>query len=281
MGFYCVDGKTPVEGDDIPQQFKREQPGTSISLVGKYDDLGSNQNVEDEIEKAVISNFWLAIHKEKLIVTVGKRTPINKDNLESKMRSIFLDDYSKGNPILFYKAYTTPQDERRFYKFETNGDEYLGHCELYVRVGEPGKKDMITCMRDMMMLIQTVPSPRQHHAGISGTFLCLGEPGNSNFELTEDESHSSWSTKGKRGDAWKRAHTLLQRMDTFIGESIDKIIGMDGDKIDVTIDAINDSGMSDIVEEEGKGGNPFGTVKDIDNNIKNGFDRFSIPSSIQ
>ena len=104
MGFYCVDGKTPVMGDEIPAQFKRKEPGTSISLIGKYDDLGSTQNVYDEIERAVISNFWLAIHKKKLIVTVGQRLPIDSSSLEDKMRAMFINDYAKGNPILFYKA---------------------------------------------------------------------------------------------------------------------------------------------------------------------------------
>ena len=281
MGFYCIDGETPVMGDEIPTQFKRDRPGTSISLIGLHEDLGSKQNVEDEIEKAVISNFWLAIYNEKLIVTVGQRKPIDRDSLEDKMRAMFINEYAKGNPILYYKAYTTPPDNRRFFKFVKTDDEYLGHCELYIRVGETGKKDMITCMRDMMMLIQTIPSPRQHHAGISGTFLCLGEPGNANFELTEDESHSSWSAKGKSGDAKKRATTLIHRMEDFMKESIDSIIGMDGDKIDVTIDAINDTNISDIVAEEGKGGNPFGTVRDSNNHIKDGFDRFSIPVSFK
>ena len=281
MGFYCNDGKTPARGDEIPQQFIRESPGTSISLIGKYADLGSRQNVEDEIEKAVVTNFWLAIYNQKLTVTVGQRTTINRDSLESKMRSAYLDDYAKGNPILFYKAYITPADSRRYYKFEINNDEFLGHCELYVHVGEAGKKDRITCMRDMMMLIQTIPSPRQHHAGISGTFLCLGEPGNANFELTEDESHSSWSSKGKQGEAKKRANKLLRNMETFIGEAIDSIVGMGGDTIDVTIDAIKDTNMSDIVAEEGEGGNPFGAIKDNEKNIKDGFDRFSIPDSFK
>lgn len=281
MGFYCIDGKTPVSGDEIPRQFQRDRPGTSISLIGKYPDLGSNQSVEDEIEKAVISNFWLAIYNEKLTVTVGKRATINKTNLENKMLSMFSDEYSKGNPLLYYKAYTTPPDNRRFYRFETNDNDYLGHCELFVRVGEAGKRDSVTCMRDMMMLIQTIPSPRQHHAGLCATFICLGEPGNSNFELTEDESHTSWTSNGKQGAAKKRAKALLDSMNKFIGESMDSIIGMDGDKIDVTIDAINDSNMSEIVEEEGKGGNPFGTVKDAYSTINEGFDRFSLPDSIR
>lgn len=279
MGFYCIDGKTPATDDEIPLQFKRETPGTSISLIGKYADLGTTQNVEDEIEKAVIRNFWLAIHEEKLTVTVGQREPIKRKSLEDKMKSAFADEYTKGNPILFYRAYITPPDNRKYYKFETDNDEFLGHCELYVQVGESGKKDRITCMRDMMMLIQTISSPRQHHAGISATFLCLGEPGNANFELTEDESHSSWSAKGKQGDARKRANSLLQRMEDFMGESIDSIVGMNGDTIDVAIDTINDSKMSEIVAEEGQGGNPFGTIRDSEKNIKDGFERFSIPNS--
>lgn len=280
MGFYSNDGKTPTSGADIPIPFRRELPGTSISLVGKYSDLGSNSNVEDEIEKAVISNFWLAIYNEKLIVTVGRRVKIDKENLEKKMLGHF-DENGKGNPYFFFKAYTTLPDEHRYFRFELNDDEYLGHCELYVRLGDPGKKDTITCMRDMMMLIQTIPSPRQHHAGISATFICLGEPGNSNLELTEDESHTSWTEKGKQGEARKRAKALLNNMYNFIGESIDSIIGLEGDKVDITIDSINDTTSEDIVSEEGEGGNPFGTVIDTSRTIKDGFDRFSIPDSVQ
>ena len=76
-------------------------------------------------------------------------------------------------------------------------------------------------MRDMNMLIQTIPNPKPRHAGISATFLCLGAPGNGNLELTEDESHTSWSSDGKSGEAKKRANELLQRIDKFIIESID------------------------------------------------------------
>lgn len=278
MGFYSNDGKTPAKGDDIPNAFRRELPGTSISLVGKYADLGSKANVEDEIEKAVISNFWLAIYNEKLIVTVGQRIPIDKEHLEQKMLDHFKEN-DKKNPLFFYKAYTTTPDDHRYFKFEINNDEYLGHCELYIRLGEPGTKDRVTCMRDMMMLIQTIPSPRQHHAGICATFICLGEPGNSNFELTEDESHTSWTSKGKQGEAKKRANALLNNMNTFIGEKIDSIIGLDGDKVDVTIESLNDTTSDDIVSEDGEGGNPFGTVVDESRTIKDGFDRFSIPES--
>lgn len=280
MGFYSNDGKTPVEGDDIPELFKRHKPGTSISLIGKYADLGSNSNVEDEIEKAVISNFWLAIYNEKLMVTVGQRQSITKETLEQKMLNMFPNEYAKDNPFLFYKAYTTTPDNHKYFKFEINDNEYLGHCELYIQIGEPGKKDKITCMRDMMMLIQTIPSPHQHHAGISGTFICLGQPGNGNFELTEDESHTSWSAKGKQGEAKKRANRLIEKMNTFIGEKIDSIIGIDDDRIDVPIDSINSMEIHGSVAEEGTGGNPFGTIVDPEHPIKDGFDRFSIPVDV-
>lgn len=284
MGFYSEDGKTPVQNDNIPDFFRRSEVGTTISLVGKYADLGSKKNIEAEIEKAVITNFWLAIHNGKLIVTVGERGPITKESLETKIYGTYKDEYyKKVNPYYFYKAYVTPEDKRQFYKFNLENDDLLGHCELHVRLGDAGKNDRITCMRDMNMLIQTIPNPKPRHAGISATFLCLGAPGNGNLELTEDESHTSWSSDGKSGEAKKRANELLQRIDKFIIESIDSILGSSNEKFDITIDSITptDEAMKKIEAKDGDSGNPFGVIRDEDKNLKQGFDRISIPKDIK
>ena len=281
MGFYSHDGQHPVSGDDIPDDFRRREVGTSISILGKYEDLGTRNDIEDEIEKAVIINFWLAIHNEKLVVTVGDRKPINKERLETIIKEIFHDDdYKKVNPFLFYKAYITPKDDAKFFKFYLKDDPLLGNCELHVRLGDAGKNDRITCMRDMNMLIQTIPNPKPRHAGISATFICLGDPGNKNLELTEDESHTSWTSDGKAGEAKKRANDVIGRMNSFIVESIDSILGTSSDKIDIAIDSLapTEEDMRKIESNDGESGNPFGVVRDESENLMEGFDRFSVPN---
>lgn len=283
MGFYCEDGKTPVSGDRIPEDFRRSLPGTSIMLVGKYADLGDKAEIEENIERAVISNFWLAIHEKKLIVKVGLRESVTDQSLEDKMNALFGGIYERNNPYLFYKAYTSIEDKRQFFRFKLTSDEYLGNCELRLRIGDPGKLDRVTYMRDLMMLIQTKGSPKQRHSGIRATFVCLGEPGNSNLELTEDESHSSWSTDGKSGVAKKKAKAVLDRLDTFIAESIESIMGTQSERIDVSIDtlSVSNEDMKSIESSTGTGGNPFGAVKDRSKRRKDGFERISIPVSIQ
>ncbi len=282
MGFYCEDGKTPVSGDRIPEEFRRTEPGTSISLVGKYADLGTKSEIEESIERAVISNFWLAIFEKKLIVTIGRRKSVTDKTLEEKMNGLFGDVYERNNPYLFFKAYTSSQDNRQYFRFPLNNDPLLGNCELRLRIGEPGRLDKITYMRDLMMLIQTKSSPKQRHSGIYATFVCHGEPGNSNLELTEDESHTSWSVSGKSGESKKRAKAVLDRMEEFIIQSIESILGGPVDKIDVPIDKLtmDSEDMNSLEAQEGTDGNPFGAVKD-GKSRKDGLDRISIPTDVK
>ena len=263
IGYYDNQGGRPVSGEDIPDFFRRNEPGTDVMLLGKYEKAGSNAAMEEKILMSVLRNFWLAIYDRRLEVQIGNALVVTKVELLSLMRKYFsLKKTSRDNPLPYYELYThTETDEYRHY---TQVLPKLGEVHLYLHPDMDAKRCLIAQMRDLRMLIGT-----EKRAGSSmyGLFLCFNDEGNTVLSALEDAAHKSWSSKGKTGDDKKDADETIAILEGFIEECVQDASGLNGDVeyIDVGIGAADNSGddfLTDHVDKD----NPFGikTGKTVD-----------------
>ena len=150
MGYYDSKEGIPAEDDEIPDKFKRDAAGTSISLVGKYADSGTRANMENELLKSVLRNFWLAIYEEKLIVTIGLSFVVSKQELPRLISSTFtINAKDKNNPRPYFEAYTHAEDNLHL-RF-AGEIKNLGEVFLYVCINPQVKRDRIAYMRNFHM----------------------------------------------------------------------------------------------------------------------------------
>jgi hypothetical protein len=259
MGYYDSKEGIPAEDNEIPDKFKRETAGTSISLVGKYADSGNRQNMENELLKSVLRNFWLAIDEEKLVVTIGRSYMITKQELSRLITSTFtLNAKDKNNPRPYFEAYTHTEDNLHL-RF-TGETRHLGEVFLYVCINPQVKRDRIAYMRNLMMLVETKSLSSSY--GLNALFLCLNQKGNEILSSIEDASHTSWSTKGKTGEAAKLASETLTEIDSFVQEKIGEAFNNGGDieVIDIGI-GFSEEDIENLLADKSEINNPFGTTR--------------------
>ena len=259
MGYYDNNNGIPAEDSDIPDKFRRDSAGTTISLVGKYTDSGNRVNMENELLKSVLRNFWLAIYEEKLIVTIGHSYVVSKQELSRLITSTFsLNAKDKNNPRPYYEAYTHAEDNLHL-RF-TGETQRLGEVFLYVCINPLVKRDRIAYMRNLMMLVETKSLSSSY--GLNALFLCLNQKGNEILSSIEDASHTSWSTKGKTGDAAKLASETLNEIEVFVQEKIGAAFNNGGDieVIDIGI-GFSEEDIENLLADKSEINNPFGTTR--------------------
>ena len=258
MGYYDSNDGKPVEGNLIPEKFLRKEAGTSISLLGKYSDAGSISNMKSELTKAVLRNFWLAIYQEKLAVTIANSIHITK----VEIARLIAQNYSstskdKNSPRPYYEAFSHSVDKHHFHFVDST--PHLGQVHLYISLNPEIKKDRIAYMRKPMMLVETKSLGTSF--GLHALFICLDEVGNELLSNIEDASHSSWSVKGKTGEALTTARIVLNEIDEFVKSCLDKAFDGGGDieVIDIGI-GFSEEDIENLLANHSESNNPFGSI---------------------
>lgn len=225
-GFYNQEYKTPVSSpNDIPDLFKRVQPGTDIYIIG----LIKLPNRIQEMIKSVLNNFWFSIHNNKLIVQVGN-VIINKENLSLIIENYFPNEYERGNaidietwnPKPYYKAvrYARSNDQYQVFpgKLET-----LGVVTLYVYL-DKGLPNRTAFFRKPKMVVFKRTSRKIN--GYAAVFICEDEIGNDLLKEMENPAHNEWK-KGnylnKDGMPHKLAKKSEKEFSDFVNDCLDKL----------------------------------------------------------
>lgn len=259
VGYYDNRDGKPVIGSDIPEKFRRAEPGTSITLLGKYPDAGSIKEMEEKLLKAVLKNFWLAIYEQKLEVCIGNSLVLTKMEIGRMIPKHFpANDKDKTSPREYFEAYTHAEDKQHL-RFEGSTPN-LGAVKLFVELNSAGRKDRIAYMREPMMLVNV--KNLSTHFGLNALFLCLDEKGNTILSNMEDASHTSWTAAGKTGDARKKAQEAIREIDEFVKSCLDQIFDSSGDieVIDIGI-GFSEKDVEDLLANNSERNNPFGTVR--------------------
>lgn len=225
-GFYDNNGGNPItNSSNIPPRFnKRDEPGTDFFILGI--DASNEEAIFEEMIKAVLQNFWLAIYRNHLEVKIGD-IEINKDNLAQFIEQYFPDELdtkikAKGyNPKPYLDAVmNVGQDNRHILisqQFPT-----IGNVKLYV-VKDKRATDKILYMRRPLMLVKAQKTGSQN--GFYGVFVCEDIYGDKILKHTENPAHnewvaSNWKDKGKTLENGRKA---IQEIEEFIKSAIEKI----------------------------------------------------------
>lgn len=204
VGFYGIEGYRAVRNLSlIPAFFRRTERGTDIFIVGYKSDTAWHI----KLIKSVLHNFWLAILRGDLEVTVKNKETIviSKSNLVKCLK-----DFEAEDTYPFFEAETNST-----HSFEKDL-KYLGKTVLHVRKqdGYPGK---IMMARKPKMLVQEKQYRilREPYAGV---LLCEDDRGNQLLRDLEPPAHNEWD-KGRASNV-ENGLTALRELDDFVKASL-------------------------------------------------------------
>lgn len=227
-GFFCNAGdkhERPIT-NNIPARFMRSKIGTSISVMGLDFSVISRDKAIEQIIKAVLFNFWLAIIEKRLIVNVNignanqQIIDINTlDDLMDKYYPEIGDGSSKNNPRPYFEAVRHAEEDNRYKKTEKVLPE-LGKVRFYLFKNKNAVADRYIFMRKELMYINY--KKNNTNFGFFGVLVVDGEAANKILRHCEDATHHEWKEKNCRKPEHKeKAKVLLNDLSEFI-ESIIK-----------------------------------------------------------
>ena len=275
VGYYDNNEGQPISDiERIPKRFRREEPGTSVCIVG----VEQNEGYED-IVRAVLLHFWLSVLEGKLTVTVRRSTEnqifsddntleINKDTLDGFIETLFPDSQDKkrghANPRPYYEAVKLANSDKRHIVKE-DSLRHLGQVRFYIKMDKQAS-DRISYMRSPRMLVFNKPNTTGY--GFYGVFICDDERGNEILRLTENPSHSEWDWKNCHNNKKNEGKEALAEMWEFIDQTLVRVFSSNGASF------LNIAGLeeflfiptafeeSDDYDAEALTGEPTGQVKD-------------------
>lgn len=187
-GFFG-DGMVATQNvNEIPVNFKRNDVGTSIFIIG----LKPDENRIEEMTKELLANFWLAIYEGDLIVKIDNKE-FNKESIydEINLRYAELDESGQfnkfPNPRPYIETFIGVQNTRKEYKEKI---DILGNVRLVLAKNQnyPGR---IAFYRKSKMLIYKDTS--YLYKGYCGLFICDDEEGNEVLKKLENAKHNEWN----------------------------------------------------------------------------------------
>jgi len=241
VGYYDNNGGEPItKYDEIPDRFKRDEPGTDIYIMGiklskeKEEAKNEKAKIFDEMIKAVLRNFWLAIEFGKLVVQIDNII-INKDTLPIIMENLFpeIDDTKRRekqyNPRPYWEAVHNKEKDKKHVYIEKNYPklDLLKFYGLKVK----GAQDKILYMRRLLMLVKARRT--QSANGIYGLFLCDNKFGNRLLRNTENPAHNEWATGNWQIDGQRVPEGVeaIEEVERFIIEVLEEIFSGHGKNV--------------------------------------------------
>lgn len=230
VGYYDNNNGEPISDvERIPKRFRREDPGTTVSIVGVEQNEGY-----DDIVRAVLLHFWLSVLEGKLTVTIKRNNEgqlfneddmleINQETLDNLINSSFQDEQDKkrghANPRPYYDAVKNA-DTDKFHVFIKQYLKNLGNVRFYIKRDKQAS-DRISYMRSPRMLVYNKPNTTGY--GFYGVFICDDERGNEILRHTENPSHSEWDWKNCPMNKKNEGREALGEMWEFIDQALVKV----------------------------------------------------------
>lgn len=232
-------GDLEVKDDkDVPELFRRSEKGTSIFVIG----LWNLHNLNKDIIREVLRNYWFAILKDQLTVKLND-VKINNTNVGKYIENYFHDyrDYKTGEK----------QNPRPYFETVLKGKEYrkhivnIGECSLWLDQNSEYNLGAVARFRKTKMLIY---KEKNLDVGFSGVFLCDNDEGNVFLKEIENDAHDSWNPKINANYTVKATNTLRE-INEFIRDKYAEFAGVndqDTFNIDTLDDLFNFSGSNSI-----------------------------------
>lgn len=213
-GYFGNDLNPIIDNNSIPQIFKREVLGTSINIIGIWNDL----DVKTIMIKAVLNHFWLAIYDNELIVKIYD-TKIDSTFIASNLQEYFPLINETGR----YNDHGNP---RQYFETYRNGKAFIdiidgiGEVEFRILKNE-AFGGRISHFRKSKMLIYKSP---ELYSGYCGIFICKGDKGNEILKKLENATHTEWK-KGNWNESHNEGKNILDKIKAFKQKCIDEYYG--------------------------------------------------------
>lgn len=240
-------GGSPNSGDDIPEIFRRDKPGTDAFVLG----MEYSEDVEKQMKIALLRSFFPAIaHNHLVAIICGEE--FKADNLEDKMREYFPEprygefDLERSNqpqlvfnprPYCFEIAMVDKHDENHIvYTTDDFPGKYplLEKASLSVwkddRIRAAKSRDTILYMRDKEMIIEV--QRYNSSKGYYGIFSCEGK-GNEGLRDMENVTHDKWSESELKGfdpEDVSKAKKTKKEVKDFVTECLSLIFPEERDE---------------------------------------------------
>ncbi len=203
VGFYGISGYQAIrETGMIPDFFKRTETGTDIFIMG----YTGEQEWETKLIESVLRNFWLAIHRGDLEVTI--KNEATEKIITAETLPQYLDDYEAENAKFYFDAVTSPSQEFR------QELKHLGTVDLYVKKGEGFPKKVMMARKPKMVVQEK--EYRVLREPFAAVFLCENDRGNTLLRDMEPPAHDDWNKDRVEKNGW----AALQELEGFIKESL-------------------------------------------------------------
>lgn len=216
---------------------KEESPvlGTSLYIAG----FPATKDWRQRIASSVIENFFYAVHQGKLTVMVDP----DENQIERKLRAIdrkslrkwfkFLEEHSIDTNESGEEVAEVLKNTRAFWELSQGiptaekQDNDLGHCKLWIRVGEnlPSK---VALVRLTGMLITNQQANLLRFPGYKNfVALCVFEDRNGNELLRkmENPQHNQFEPERLPDSEKKQGRRALKNVTKWIRDEIRKVAG--------------------------------------------------------
>lgn len=236
-GYYGVvrDNSPITQGEPLFGQEPRTDPGTDVYVVG----FNGPSNWMEETVRAVIENFFMAIHHERLVVNVNERL-ITATSLPK-----LIDQYSKCDESWNAAAYYQSIVSEESFHFEEPDFESLGSLELHL-LARAGMPKRIAMTRETGMLIYEKGHFRTP-VSFCGVLVARGEKLNELLRALEPPSHNDWVPG--RHDNPKYAEGIMRKLIAWLHSKVRELTNDElGDRLDA--DGISQFLPDDLDEQE-------------------------------
>lgn len=238
-------GNCPDSGDNIPEDFRREESGTDAFVLG----MEYSEETIKIMRMEVIRSFFKAINDNLLAIDICGEE-FNKGNLQEKLDIYFpeeeysnFDKVRKRNPELHFNPrpyYMEVINEEKkddnhivldsVVDFPGQFDE-LGHAVLMVwkseRIKFENTQDSVVYMRDNSMVIEVKRG--RNAKGYYALFYCDGE-GSKYLRKLENVTHDKWDESELRDQPKaevQKAKKVKTAIRDFINACEDKLFPSD------------------------------------------------------
>ena len=238
-GFFGVtDGCEKLTGDDIPEAFRRVETqtargyGTSLWIAG----FPNTKGWQRRIARSVIENFFLAIHDKKLIVDVEPDREleehhlmqIDHETLPTWFNFLLQTDGTSDDSgeWVLEEARTFWEmvcDESAIVREKEDGD--LGHCKLWIRVGENLPSKVALARQTGMVVTAQQKRLLRFPNMMDFAALCLfdSEKGNELLQGMENPQHNQFEPNWLPEAEQQRGRRALDRVVDWIRSEIREV----------------------------------------------------------
>lgn len=236
--YYEISTQKPIEINDnceLRDLFQRQQYGTDVVMIA----FEKRDGWQDYIERAIIRNFFIAIHEEKLVVKIDDNRVIDADHLEE-----IIDKQSKvADDIKLIKELYMARTQNNYpVQYNSFTHEIEHEVELFIRLDESFNRK-IAELRNTGMIIRI--RGKNVSKAYSAVMIVRGKKLNSILKGMEPPKHDKWDPDIMADESLKKIGRKLRgEVIKWVNDVIDEAC-----KSDAT-DEIDPDGMSQYLPDE-------------------------------